>query len=54
MYPGLARRSVVEWPALSQQVYDGLSQLTKALCKGWDEMQAERRANGTHTKFCGE
>ncbi|HEX8326685.1 MAG TPA: hypothetical protein VF629_04030 [Hymenobacter sp.] len=52
-YPGLALRPAAEWPALNQQVNDGMSQLAAALRDGWDEVQAERRANGTHERFCG-
>ena len=54
MYPELALRPAAEWPALHQEVNDGLAQLAEALRAGWDEMQAARRANGTHAKFCGE
>ena len=54
MYPGLALRPAAEWPALHQEVNEGLGQLAEALREGWAGMQAERRANGTHAKFCGE
>ena len=52
IYPNLALRPAAEWPALNQQVNEGMSQLAEALRAGWDEMQAQRRANGTHERFC--
>lgn len=52
IYPHLALRPVDEWPALNQQINDGMNQLAEALREGWDEMQAQRRANGTHEQFC--
>jgi hypothetical protein len=54
LYPDLGLRPAAEWPGLNQEVNEGLAQLAEALCAGWDEMQAARRANGTHAKFCGE
>ena len=54
LYPDLALRPTAEWPALNQEVNDGLAQLAEALRAGWDDMQTQRRANGTHAKFCGE
>ncbi|MDO7844743.1 hypothetical protein Q5H92_00120 [Hymenobacter sp. M29] len=54
IYPDLALRPAAEWPVLNQQVNEGLSQLAEALREGWDEMQAQRRANGTHERFCTE
>ena len=51
--PDLAFRPTANWPALHQEVNDGPAQ-AEALRAGWDELQAERRANGTHAKFCGE
>ena len=53
LYPDLAFRPTANWPALHQEVNDGPAQ-AEALRAGWDELQAERRANGTHAKFCGE
>jgi hypothetical protein len=53
LYPGLALRPAAEWPTLNQEVNDGLAQLAETLGANWDDMQAERRANGTHAKFCG-
>jgi len=53
IYPGLALVPAEEWPALNQTVKDGLGELAEALRAGWDDMQAQRRANGTHAQFCG-
>lgn len=53
IYPGLDLRPAAEWPALNQVVNDGLGELADALRAGWEEMQAQRRANGTHAQFCG-
>ncbi len=52
IYPGLALRLATEWPALNQEVSAGLGQLADALREGWDDMQAQRRTNGTHAQFC--
>ena len=54
LFPGLARRPAAGWPALNQEVNEGLAQLAEALRTGWNDMPAERRANGTPAKFCGE
>ena len=54
VYPSLALRPAAEWPALNQEVNQGLDGLAESLRAGWDEMQVERRANDTHAKFCGE
>ena len=53
IYPGLALCPAEEWPANQQAIDAGLAGLATALRAGWDEMQAERRANGTHAQFCG-
>lgn len=52
IYPNLSLRPAAEWPALNQQVNEGLSHLAEALREGWDGMQTQRRANGTHERFC--
>nr|GFC74935.1 hypothetical protein [Tanacetum cinerariifolium] len=52
IYPGLALRPAAEWPAFNQETTNGLGQLAAALRDGWDDMQAARRANGTHAQFC--
>ena len=52
IYPGLALLPAEQWPALNQEVNDGMGGLADALREGWDDMQAERRANGTHARFC--
>jgi hypothetical protein len=53
IYPDLALRPAAEWPALHAEVREGLASLAQALREGWDDMQAQRRANGTHARFCG-
>jgi hypothetical protein len=52
IYPGLSLRPATEWPTLNKEVSAGLGQLADALREGWDDMQAQRRANGTHAQFC--
>jgi hypothetical protein len=54
IYPDLTLRPAAEWPALHAEVREGLASLAQALREGWDAMQAQRRANGTHARFCGE
>ncbi|MDO7875492.1 hypothetical protein Q5H93_12180 [Hymenobacter sp. ASUV-10] len=53
IYPDLALRPAAEWPALNQEVNDGMHGLAQALREDWDDMQAQRRANGTHAQYCG-
>ena len=53
IYPGLGLRPTEEWSFLNQVVNDGLGELAAALRAGWDDLQTHRRANGTHTQFCG-
>ena len=53
IYPGLALLPAEEWPAGQEEINAGLDGLTAALREGWDEMQTQRRANGTHAQFCG-
>ncbi len=52
IYPGLALRPAAEWPALNQEVNDNLGELAATLRANWDDIQAQRRANGTHAQFC--
>ncbi|MGI4871250.1 MAG: hypothetical protein ACRYFX_08740 [Janthinobacterium lividum] len=53
IYPSLTLLPADQWPALNQQVNEGMGGLADTLRTGWDKMQAERRANGTHERFCG-
>ncbi|RTQ49003.1 hypothetical protein EJV47_15550 [Hymenobacter gummosus] len=54
IYPGRPLLPAEQWPALNQEVNDGLGQLAEMLRAGWDDMQAQRRANGTHQQFCAD
>lgn len=53
IYPGLALYPAAEWPAAQQEIDAGLDGLAESLREGWDDLQAQRRANGTHARFCG-
>ena len=53
IYPGLAFHPPAEWPSRNQELNDGLRDLADRLRAGWDELQAQRRADGTHERFCG-